>query len=72
MFIVVVVCVLLWFFYELKMSPLRFFSSFEAPVETGEVIYQSCDKNFVNLYEKLQETLRKHLLKILNLKANLT
>lgn len=59
-------------FYELKMSPLRFFSSFEAPVETGEVIYQSCDQNFVNLYEKLQETLRKHLLKILNLKANLT
>ena len=27
---------------ELKMSPLRFFSSFEAPVETGEVVHQSC------------------------------
>ena len=28
------------------MSPLRFFSSFEAPVETGEVVCQSCDLIF--------------------------
>ena len=32
------------------MSPLRFFSSFEAPVETGEVIHQSCGLNFCSFF----------------------